>query len=170
MRYSYFAFRSEGALATILYLAHTAPLIEELLTQIYLADKESLLKYGRFLYGETYFAHHGLVTPVYARDATRIIGRHAWWERRGGRIIPKRLPCLEHLSASDIECLDAAKRLSGWPCCDIGAWAHYHRHTWAVHRAGKGGIIPISALAMSWAESPQEAAALFNHLDGNWPQ
>ena len=105
-----FQFDRIKAIEAILYLANKLenPGRYVICKLLYLADKCSLEKYGRFIFGDSYFAMKAGATPSNAYDllkeATQLPVNGI--KVRGNRVIPLRKPDLDYLSKSDIECLD----------------------------------------------------------------
>jgi hypothetical protein len=60
---------------TITYLANHVPglTIRQLYALLYISDKTSLEQYGRFIYGETYYATRQGVVPLYASMMVAIV-------------------------------------------------------------------------------------------------
>lgn len=105
-----FEFNPTKAIETILYLSSKVsdPDKYGICKLLYLADKLSLEKYGRFIFGESYVAMKEGATPSNAYDLLK----NTTNDPVGGirvdenRVIPLREPDLNYLSESDIECLD----------------------------------------------------------------
>ena len=75
---------------------------------LYLADKTCLEKYGRFIFGESYFAMREGAIPSKSYDLLKQIAGKSSEELRveGNAVIPLRDANLDYLSESDTECLD----------------------------------------------------------------
>ena len=103
-------FDEPKAIETILYLSNriTESCRYTICKMLYLADKVSLGKYGRFIFGESYSAMGQGATPSKAYDLLKQIAEEPIDELRvkGNAVIPLRDANLNHLSESDIECLD----------------------------------------------------------------
>jgi hypothetical protein len=105
-----FEFNETKAIETILYLANRMSRSDKynICKMLYLADKISLEKYGRFIFGESYWAMKEGATPSKSYDLLKEIARECSEELRleGNAVIPLRDANLDYLSESDIECLD----------------------------------------------------------------
>lgn len=110
--------RYRKALESIVYLSHKDNRVYWVLKSIYYADKFHLERYGQQLFDESYYAMvHGPV-PSLAYDIVKCARGVGWYifddpkpkdaleVPNNKKIIPKRSPALEFLSASDLECLD----------------------------------------------------------------
>lgn len=105
-----FQFDRKKAIETIIYLANRVSDsdIYGICKLLYLADKTSLEKYGRFVFGETYCAMKAGATPSKAYDLlkeatkTNVDGL----TRDGDHVIATRDSNLDYFSESDIECLN----------------------------------------------------------------
>lgn len=75
---------------------------------LYLADKTSLEKYGRFIFGESYSAMKEGATPSKSYDLLKEIAEKDTDDLcvEGNAIVALRDANLDYLSESDIECLD----------------------------------------------------------------
>jgi len=75
---------------------------------LYLADKTSLEKYGRFIFGESYSAMKEGATPSKSYDILKQIAEEHSDDLRvaGNAVVALRDANLDYLSESDIECLD----------------------------------------------------------------
>lgn len=75
---------------------------------LYLADKLSLEKYGRFIFGETYVAMEQGATPSNTYDLLKeaAISPFNGIKVEGNTVSSQRKPNLDYLSKSDIECLN----------------------------------------------------------------
>jgi hypothetical protein len=105
-----FQFDRRKAIETILYLAKriSDSDIYGICKLLYLVDKTSLEKYGRFIFGETYCAMSGGSTPSNAYDLLKEVARTPMNALRveGNQVTALRDADLDYLSESDIECLD----------------------------------------------------------------
>ena len=104
-----FNFDTKKATESILYLAKRVSDsdIYGICKLLYLVDKTSLEKYGRFIFGETYVAMQEGPAPSNAYDLLKkasipIDGIHV----QGNAVTALRDSDLSYLSESDIECLD----------------------------------------------------------------
>jgi len=144
------------AIEVILYLADKLPnpgkyVICKLL---YSADKCSLEKYGRFIFGETYCAMKQGATPSNAydllkeADGTTVDGIKV--ERN--RVIPLRKPNLDYLSDSDIECLEQIMNMSHGRMIEDTHDDAYQK-SWDGRGNKNSAIIPIESIAELFANS-----------------
>ncbi len=105
-----FTFDQQKATEAILYLVSKAPVpnLYGICKFLYLADKASLDKYGRFIFGESYVAMKEGGTPSNAYRLLRNLSNNPTndLKRDGYYIRASRPPELDYLSRSDIECLD----------------------------------------------------------------
>lgn len=105
-----FEFNERKAIETILYLAKriTRSHKYNICKMLYLADKMSLERYGRFMFGESYSAMREGGTPSKSYDLLKQIARECTDELcvDGNAVVPSRDANLDYLSESDIECLD----------------------------------------------------------------
>lgn len=104
-----FDFNEPKALETILYLAKRVSHADryKICKMLYLADKASLEKYGRFIFGESYSAMKQGATPSKSYDLLKQIARECTDDLcvEGNAIVARRDANLDYLSESDIECL-----------------------------------------------------------------
>ena len=116
-----FRFNPQGAVEAVLYIAHRSkdPTIHHISKLLYFADRQHLERYGRFIFGDTYIAMRDGPVPsgVYdmLKDARGDTGLCRYPEAAGAftvingyHVEPRRVPDLEWLSDSDIECIDEA--------------------------------------------------------------
>lgn len=105
-----FEFNRTKAIEAILYLANKLndPGKYVICKLLYLADKCSLEKYGRFIFGDSYSAMQGGATPSEAYALLKEAARTtvSGIKVEGNRVIPLRKPNLDYLSESDVECLE----------------------------------------------------------------
>ena len=103
-------FNEPKAIETILYISQKITKSDKykICKMIYLADKLSLYKYGRLLFGETYSAMEQGVTPSNSYDLLKRFEAitNDVISVKGNNVTPLRAANLDHLSESDIECLD----------------------------------------------------------------
>jgi uncharacterized phage-associated protein len=111
-----FNFDTKKATESILYLAKRVSDsdIYGICKLLYLVDKTSLEKYGRFIFGETYVAMQGGPAPSNTYDLLKkasvpIDGIHV----KGNAVMALREADLSYLSESDIECLDKIIEIYG---------------------------------------------------------
>jgi len=155
-----FRFNLQKALESILYLAPkiSDPDVYGICKLLYLADKTSLEKYGRFIYGESYYAMEKGATPSNTYDLLKeaAITPLDELEVRGNQVIAKRDVNLEHLSESDIECLDQVINVWGkspnWARRDAAHDAAWKK-AWD-NREDKGSVpIPVESIAELFDDS-----------------
>jgi len=105
-----FDFDEPKAIETMLYLANRVSPSDKykICKMLYLADKTCLEKYGRFIFGESYWAMQEGATPSKSYDLLKQIAEERTEGLRveGNVVIPLREANLDYLSESDIECLD----------------------------------------------------------------
>lgn len=155
-----FQFNETKAIEAILYLA---PRVADsdvygICKLLYLVDKTSLEKYGRFVFGETYVAMEEGATPsgVYdlLKDAAQTPNSAIGVE--GNSIIPLREPNTDYLSESDVECLDQIINIYGtvpnWRRA-IDAHDDAWRESWEKRGSKKSVRIPIESIAKLLADS-----------------
>ena len=105
-----FDFNESKAIETILYLANrvSRSYKYKICKMLYLADKTSLEKYGRFIFGESYSAMQEGATPSKSYDLLKQIAEVCTDDLcvEGNSVVALRDAKLDYLSESDIECLD----------------------------------------------------------------
>jgi uncharacterized phage-associated protein len=132
-----FEFKPRKAIEAILYVAERTkdtPTRLRIAKLLYLADKTSLEKYGRFIFGDTYHAmKHGPV-PSHALDLLKTSQDAFDVEENEGEhpiIRPKRKANIELLSISDKTCLDIVLKAYD----DLPSWGlrnESHDDAWEV--------------------------------------
>jgi hypothetical protein len=149
-----FQFDQDKALETILYLSRRIKDadIYGICKLLYLTDKTSLEKYGRFIFGETYCALKAGATPSHSYDLLKeasLSPKHGL-KVNGDQVLASRDANLECFSVSDIECLDQVINIWG----DVPNWSRgqaAHDDAWKKawdNRSGKGSVkIPIESIA-----------------------
>lgn len=159
-----FTLDPEKTVEVILYLAEKAGQdMYGILKMMYIADKKHLDKYGRFIFGDGYYAlpHGPVPTDAYdmiksvrgdgssvfspfACDAFRVEGKSS--------IIPLRSPDLNCLSKSDMNCLNQAidelQHLSFSRQKNI-------THDAAYNATAKNAPISVEAIASTFADGGQ---------------
>lgn len=164
-----FQFDRRKAIETILYLTKNVfdSDVYGICKLLYLADKTSLEKYGRFIFGETYCAMKAGATPSKAYDLlkeateTNVDGI----TRDGDHIVATRDANTDYLSESDMECLEQI--ISTWgkaPNWSRGKAAHDDawEQAWA-NRGDKDSIeIPVVSIAGLFDESDDLIGYLSN--------
>lgn len=163
-----FNFNQAKATEVILYLALKAPVpnVYGICKMLYLADKASLEKYGRFLFGDSYVAMREGSTPSNAYNVLRRIEQcpTSDLKRDGNRVIALRNPDLDYLSQSDIECLDQTIAKYGKPAnwserkraCHDDAW----QGAWDKRGMRGSNPIPIESIA----ETLEKSDVLIDYL------
>ena len=105
-----FDFNESKAIETILYLANriSRSYKYNICKMLYLADKTSLEKYGRFIFGESYSAMKEGATPSNSYDLLKEIAEKDTDDLcvEGNAVVALRDANLDYLSESDIDCLD----------------------------------------------------------------
>jgi hypothetical protein len=144
------------AIEAILYLANRLKSPDKYIIckRLYLADKCSLEKYGRFIFSESYCAMGQGATPSNSYDLLKeaIYKTVDGIGVNGNQVIPLRDARLDYLSQSDIECLDQAinihpSRLKQDTHDD--AW----QKSWNNRGEKKSSPIPIESIAELFANS-----------------
>ena len=165
-----FQFNQTKAVETILYLA---PKVSDsniygICKLLYLVDKTSLEKYGRFIFGESYFAMKGGPIPSNAYDLLKQVAKAPVYGLKveGNQVVPLRNPDLDYLSESDIECLDQIISVYG----KVPNWLRardVHDDAWqeSWHKRGRkrSVIMPIESIVELLADSVDLADYLSNH-------
>ncbi|MCX6006323.1 MAG: Panacea domain-containing protein [Chloroflexi bacterium] len=163
-----FEFNQTKAIEAILYLAKKIPHPGKynICKMLYLADKVSLERYGRFIFGESYVAMPRGATPSKAYDLLKqAIDRPVGGIKvDGNKVTPLREPDLDQLSDSDIKCLDQIIQTYKNRPSDIGTDAHddAYQKSWDK-REGKGSNpIPIESIAELFPDSADLISYLTN--------
>ncbi len=157
-----FQFDEAKAIEAIIYLAQRVDNsdIYGICKLLYLVDKTSLEKYGRFLFGESYSAMKQGATPsniydLFKRAANEPVGG---LRVEGSQVIPLRAPNMDYLSQSDKECLDQIIAVYG----KQPNWARAkdaHDKAWEdawSKREGKRSVqMPVESIAESLADSKE---------------
>lgn len=149
-----FQFNKTKAIEAILYLV---PKVADsdvygICKLLYLVDKTSLEKYGRFVFGETYVAMEEGATPSGAYDLLKDAAQTPNTEIRieGNDIIPLRGPNTACLSEADVECLDRIISIYGevpnWRRA-IDAHDDAWRESWDKRGSRQSVRIPIESIA-----------------------
>ena len=155
-----FQFNRAKAIETILYLAQRISNCDVygICKLLYLADKTSLEKYGRFIFGESYYAMREGATPSHAYNLLKEAAAIPTTELKveGDQVIALRKPELDDLSKSDVDCLDQIISMYG----DKPNWyrakdAHddaYHE-SWERRGSKKSIQMPVENIAKLLANS-----------------
>ena len=150
------------ALQVLLYVTREVPDMYNALKVIYLADKQHLQEYGRFIYGDQYVAmQHGPV-PSLAYDIVKQVrgdgscvvpGAEEYLSLDGTDIIAHRDPDLDLLSESDVECLDEAiERYGNMSFAELRNISHSDD---AFQSADQNGFMSLAAIAESLPNSDE---------------
>ena len=169
-----FQFNKKKAIESILYLA---PRVSEsdvygICKLLYLIDKVSLEKYGRFIFGESYSALPEGATPSHAYNLLSR-ARHRPIDgikvQEDEQVIPLREPDLDSLSESDIECLDQIISRFGEASYKVrAAEAHdaaYYK-AWNTRGRKQGVDMPVESIAELFADSDDLIKYLSNSDTG----
>lgn len=155
-----FEFDCTKAIETILYLAKriSDSNLYSICKLLYYADKTSLEKYGRFIFGESYAAMQEGATPSNAYDLLKEIAQEPIDQLKveGNNVIPLRDANLDYLSESDIECLDQIIAIYGeMPSWKRGVDAHdvAWNKAWAERGTKRSVPMPVESIAESLADS-----------------
>lgn len=155
-----FQFNQAKAIETMLYLTPrvTDSDVYGICKLLYLADKTSLEKYGRFIFGESYYAMQEGSTPSNAYDLLKRAAKTpiSGLKVEGNQVIPLREPDLDYLSESDIECLDQIIGVYGKaPNWFRGRDAHDEawRESWGKRKGKKSIKIPVESIIGLFADS-----------------
>ncbi len=165
-----FRFNQTKAIETILYLAQKVSDsdIYGICKLLYLVDKTSLEKYGRFIFGESYYAMKEGPTPSNVYDLLKQPAKAPIYGLKveGNQVIPLRNPDLDCLSESDIECLDQIIGIYGavpnWlraRDAHDDAW----RESWRKRGRKRSVKIPIESIVELLTDSVDLADYLSNH-------
>jgi len=155
-----FQFDKTKAVEAILYLVPRVSNadIYGICKLLYLVDKTSLEKYGRFVFGETYVAMEEGATPSGVYDILNGIAQTPNSKMRidGYSIVALREPNIDCLSESDVECLNEIIGIYG----DKPNWfrakdAHDEawRESWNKRGNKKSIEMPIENIAKLLADS-----------------
>lgn len=105
-----FQFDKTKAIETFIYIAKRIdhPDYGDVLKLAYLADKTSLERYGRFIFGDAYSAMEYGAVPSHLFDLVKDAKANGGYEFKvvGYRVASDRDAHIEWLSESDTECLD----------------------------------------------------------------
>jgi len=155
-----FQFNQRKATESILYLSSKVsnPDIYDICKLLYLVDKASLEKYGRFIFGDTYAAMPGGATPSKAYELLKkaqvksIDGLMV----NENRVIPERDSDLDYLSESDIECLDQIINVFGKASNRVRSRAAHdaaYDKAWGKRGRTRSVRMPIESIARLFANA-----------------
>ena len=155
-----FQFDRMKAIEAILYLANKVSNsdIYGICKLLYLLDKTSLEKYGRFIFGETYCAMKEGSTPSNAYNLLKEVAQTPTSELRveGNQVAALREANMDYLSESDVECLEQIISVYGKaPNWSRAKDAHDDAWKQAWDKRGKKGSvkIPVESIAELLADS-----------------
>jgi hypothetical protein len=159
MAFISFKYSQRKATEAILYLANRLPVpnVYRVCKMLYLADKASLGKYGRFIFGETYVAMKGGGTPSNVYDLLkqlRITPSEAL-AVKDNTLIASRDADLDYLSTSDMECLDRVitRYASDWTGMKEAAHDDAWEKAWGKKGTKRSNHIPIESIAGMFQDS-----------------
>jgi len=165
-----FKFNRTKAIEALLYLVSKLPNpdVYTICKILYIVDKRSLERYGRFIFGESYVAMQGGATPSNVYNLITRIRKSPTNELKieGDNIVGLRQADLDYFSISDVECLDYAinkfGKESDWPSRRDESHDEAYREAW--NRRGKKGSIkiPIESIARALKNSDELMDYLLN--------
>jgi uncharacterized phage-associated protein len=167
-----FQFNRTKAIESILYLAQRVKEsdVYGICKLLYLVDKTSLEKYGRFVFGESYFAMEEGAAPSFAYDLLKEASEAPVDGIRvdGMRVVALREANLIELSRSDIECLDCIIKTYG----DLPNWkrrqdAHDEawKEAWEKRGTKKSVPMPVESIVRMLSDSEDLLSYLRNSDD-----
>jgi uncharacterized phage-associated protein len=162
MNNTIFKFNKTKAIESMLYLAQRISNADVygICKLLYLADKTCLEKYGRFMFGESYYALQEGATPSKAYDILKDASKKTvrGLKVRVNQIIPLRDANLDYLSEADIECLDliinADGKVPNWERrrqARDEAW----REAWSNRGSSNSVLMPVESMAKYLEDSEQ---------------
>lgn len=164
-----FSFDRDKAIEAVLYLAHrvTPHDVYGLCKLLYLVDKTSLERYGRFVFGESYSAMKEGATPSHTYDLFKEVRERAIKAFRieGNDIMPMRDADIAYLSESDTQCLDQIVSIYGqvpnWVRardCHDDAW----RESWDAKGDKNSNPISVESIVETLTDAEDLADYLAN--------
>ena len=164
-----FQFNQTKAIEVVLYLAQKVSdsSIYGICKLLYLVDKTSLEKYGRFIFGESYFAMEGGATPSNVYGLLKQVAKAPAYGLKieGNQVTALRNPDLDYLSDSDIECLDQIVSVYG----EVPNWLRgrdTHDNAWQESWNKRGRkrsvMMPVESIVELLADSVDLADYLSN--------
>lgn len=165
-----FQFNRTKAIEAILYLVPrvSVPNVYGICKILYLADKVSLEKYGRFLFGDSYVAMAEGGTPSNVYNLLNRLRQRPTSELKveGNRVIASRQTELDYLSKSDIACLDQTidkyGKSANWSdrkrACHDAAW----QKAWDNKGIRRSTPIPVESMAEMFEDSDDLVDYLLN--------
>lgn len=168
-----FQFDRAKAIETILYLVQRVSDadIYGICKLLYLVDKTSLEKYGRFIFGDSYVAMKEGPVPSNAYDLLKEAAKEPvnGLKVEENQVLSQRNPDLDRLSQSDVECLDQVVEMYGRvPNWKRGRDVHDEawNQTWKKRGSKKGVKIPVESIAQMLSDSEE----LLDYLTGCDPE
>ncbi len=162
-----FEFNQRKAIETILYLANKVSDsdIYGICKLLYLSDKISLEKYGRFIFGESYYALKEGATPSNAYDLLKQATSPMFegLKVEGNKVIGLREAKLDYLSESDIECLDFIISKYGL-VSNVARGKEAHDAAWRQAWGKRGAKRSIGMPVTSIAEQLPDSSDLVDYL------
>ncbi len=157
-----FKFDKRKAVETLIYIARRIdhPDYGDILKLVYLADKTSLEKYGRFIFGDTYSAMKYGAVPSQLFDLVKDAKLNGGYDFgvEGYRVTSNRDADVRWLSESDTECLDQIITIYD----KVPSWKRINdTHDEAYHAAwdkrGKNGsvIMPVESIVGMFESSDE---------------
>jgi uncharacterized phage-associated protein len=164
----HFRFNKAKALEVILYLAQKLPVpnVYGICKTLYLADKLSLEKYGRFIFGESYVAMNEGATPSKVYDLLKQIEGNPTEDIKitNHKVIPLRQANTHELSKSDIECLEKIITKYGpknrWEARKKACHDTAYQKAW--EKKGTNNSVPITIESI--AEMLDDSETLIDYL------
>lgn len=163
-----FNFNREKAIESILYISNRVHNTDRItiLKLLYLADKISLERWGRFIAGDTYCAiKHGPVgseTYDLIKDNSTLTDQS--FKTFGNHVKPQREANIDVLSESDTECLDKViAKFGNWHTWDVRDATHDAAYNRIWRASGEQGSTPIPVEAI--IEQFAEAKDLLDYLE-----
>jgi uncharacterized phage-associated protein len=155
-----FEFNRTKAIEAILYLSRriSDSNVYGICKLLYLTDKTSLEKYGRFIFGESYFALPEGATPSNAYDLLKEATRTSisGLKVKDNQVIALRESQFDQLSKSDLECLDKIIDIYG----DKPNWYRAkdthddaYNKSWEKRGDKQSIMIPVESIAELFANS-----------------
>ncbi len=161
-----FEFNKTKAIETILYFANKIydHDIYGICKLLYLADKISLEKYGRFIFGESYCAMKGGGTPSHAYDLLKNADTEEL-RTDGVQVVALREANTDHFSKSDLECLNFIVNKYG-KVSNLRRARDAHDDAWKAaweQRGEKRSVtIQVTSIAKQFSESEDLISYLCN--------
>ena len=162
-----FQYNQAKAIEAILYLTQKVSESDRygICKLLYLVDKTSLEKYGRFIFGESYYAMEEGATPSNAYDLLKEAAEVVidGLKVEGNQVIALRNSNLDYLSESDIECLDQIINVYG----EVPNWRRgedAHDEAWKESWARRGNKQSVKIPAENIAKLLADSNDLINYL------